>query len=32
MNGIDAINVANGTSGWRDAGLPIIGDQTAPRN
>ncbi|WP_313095401.1 rhodanese-like domain-containing protein [Corynebacterium variabile] len=30
MNGIDAINVANGTSGWRDAGLPIVGDQTEP--
>lgn len=23
-NGIDAINVANGSSGWRDAGLPIV--------
>jgi len=23
LNGIDAINVANGTSGWRDAGLPV---------
>lgn len=27
MNGIDAINVANGTAGWRDAGLPIIGEE-----
>ncbi|CAI36424.1 rhodanese-like domain-containing protein [Corynebacterium jeikeium] len=25
QNGIDAINVANGTAGWRDAGLPIVG-------
>lgn len=23
QNGIDAINVSNGTSGWRDSGLPI---------
>ncbi|MBF0581819.1 MULTISPECIES: rhodanese-like domain-containing protein [Corynebacterium] len=23
-NGIDSINVANGTSGWRDSGLPIV--------
>lgn len=23
-NGIDAINVANGSSGWRDAGLSIV--------
>ena len=22
MNGIDAINVSNGSAGWRDAGLP----------
>jgi rhodanese-related sulfurtransferase len=27
MNGIDAINVANGTAGWRDAGLPIVGQE-----
>ena len=25
QNGIEAINVANGTAGWRDAGLPIVG-------
>ncbi|RAV31215.1 rhodanese-like domain-containing protein [Corynebacterium heidelbergense] len=24
MNGVEAINVANGTSGWRDADLPIV--------
>ena len=28
-NGIEAISVKNGTSGWRDAGLPIVGDQFA---
>ncbi|MGO1949875.1 MAG: rhodanese-like domain-containing protein [Mycobacteriaceae bacterium] len=31
LNGIDAINVANGTIGWRDAGLPIIGTEGSPR-
>lgn len=24
QNGIDAINVKNGSAGWRDAGLPIV--------
>ncbi|MBC2681305.1 rhodanese-like domain-containing protein [Corynebacterium anserum] len=24
MNGIDSINVSNGSAGWRDAGLPIV--------
>ncbi|KAB1503070.1 rhodanese-like domain-containing protein [Corynebacterium sp. 320] len=24
LNGIDSINVLNGTSGWRDAGLAIV--------
>ncbi|RRO94443.1 rhodanese-like domain-containing protein [Corynebacterium bovis] len=23
QNGVEAINVANGTAGWRDAGLPM---------
>lgn len=23
-NGIEAINVLNGSSGWRDAGLPVV--------
>lgn len=28
-NGIDSINVKNGSAGWRDAGLPIVkGDQS----
>lgn len=29
-NGIDAINVSNGSSGWRDAGLPIIENSDQP--
>lgn len=24
QNGIDSINVKNGSAGWRDAGLPIV--------
>lgn len=27
MNGIDVVNVANGVSGWRDCGLPVVGSQ-----